>query len=184
VVEDLGSTNGTVVNGQRIRGPLQLSNQDHITIGQSIGFTFIDDKPPVMNTDATVAADAFIPMDLDATMMASEKDALDISTPPVFETPPPQIPTEFSRTPDFSQPEPIPSLETPQWQPPAPSSQQPVKPTSKKLQAAGKKKIPIWLIIVVILLLLACLCVGGLVVIDQMNLWCDILPFLPGCPVI
>jgi hypothetical protein len=35
MVEDLNSTNGTVVNGQRISGPRVLSNGDQITLGQT-----------------------------------------------------------------------------------------------------------------------------------------------------
>ncbi|SFD21917.1 FHA domain-containing protein [Clostridium uliginosum] len=36
VIEDLNSTNGTYVNGTRIRGRLKLSNKDEIRIGTSI----------------------------------------------------------------------------------------------------------------------------------------------------
>src|SRR5271156_4400695 len=35
-IEDLGSTNGTYLNGQRIRGPVGLKNSDRIFMG---GFT-------------------------------------------------------------------------------------------------------------------------------------------------
>ena len=35
-LEDLHSTNGTFLNGKRIRGKVQLSNKDEITIGKSI----------------------------------------------------------------------------------------------------------------------------------------------------
>ena len=36
VIEDLGSTNGTLVNGRRIEGPSELSYGDRITIGSTI----------------------------------------------------------------------------------------------------------------------------------------------------
>ena len=32
---DLNSTNGTYINGQRVRGEMKLSNHDKIRIGQS-----------------------------------------------------------------------------------------------------------------------------------------------------
>src|SRR3954453_10080270 len=35
VVEDLGSTNGTVVNGERIAGPRVLAPGDRITLGRT-----------------------------------------------------------------------------------------------------------------------------------------------------
>ncbi|MCI0398711.1 MAG: FHA domain-containing protein [Chloroflexi bacterium] len=40
IIEDLGSTNGTLVNGQRIHGPTPLRNGDTVDIGESIGMTF------------------------------------------------------------------------------------------------------------------------------------------------
>ncbi|MEA2469858.1 MAG: hypothetical protein QOE38_857, partial [Thermoleophilaceae bacterium] len=36
IVEDLGSTNGTIVNGRRISGPHLLANGDRITLGKTV----------------------------------------------------------------------------------------------------------------------------------------------------
>jgi ABC-2 type transport system ATP-binding protein len=53
-VEDLGSTNGTFVNGERIADPLDLRSGDRITLGDTVleliwpdGSTRISDAPPV-----------------------------------------------------------------------------------------------------------------------------------------
>ena len=37
-IEDLGSTNGTFVNGQRIRGPVQLKIGDLVAFGENIAY--------------------------------------------------------------------------------------------------------------------------------------------------
>ena len=44
--------------------------------------------------------------------------------------------------------------------------------------APAKKKFPIFLIIVIVLLGVICACVGLFLVIDQLNLWCKVVPFL------
>ena len=36
VIEDLGSTNGTFVNGKRIAGPVQLRSGDEVTLGRNV----------------------------------------------------------------------------------------------------------------------------------------------------
>jgi len=42
VVEDLGSKNGTFVNGQRIAGPTALSDGDVVQVTPLVGLTFVD----------------------------------------------------------------------------------------------------------------------------------------------
>jgi len=44
--------------------------------------------------------------------------------------------------------------------------------------APAKKKFPVWLIIVILLVMIICGCVGFFVVIDQLSLWCKVVPFL------
>lgn len=45
VLEDLGSTNGTFVNAQRVIGPRQLQPGDTITFGENVSFTFESSAP-------------------------------------------------------------------------------------------------------------------------------------------
>ena len=48
VITDLGSTNGTFVNRERLSGPYVLRNEDHIRIGQYVArFAFRDDQQGV-----------------------------------------------------------------------------------------------------------------------------------------
>ena len=56
VVEDLGSSNGTMVNGQRLTGPRALRDQDKLQLG-AVEIRVVIPEPP-MQSDATVALDA------------------------------------------------------------------------------------------------------------------------------
>ena len=174
LIEDLGSTNGTIVNGQKIRGPKQLTNHDYIAMGQNIGYEFISDQP--LGYEAATVAVEDMNLDADATLVAdSPSDPqlnMDFPGIPVEQ---PEIPSEFSQIPEFEQE--AQSFSTNNGQAPILTP-----PESGNEPQKAKRKIPIWLIIVVILLGLACICVGAIWIIDSQNLWCTILPFLAGCP--
>lgn len=71
VLEDLGSTNGTFVNGQRLAGPVVLKPGDVVSLGEQI----------VLMYDA-IAADA------GATVAVSRK-AVQQSAPPAYSSPAP-----------------------------------------------------------------------------------------------
>jgi hypothetical protein len=53
VIEDLGSTNGTSVGGQRLAGPYVLRSGDAITLGEHVGLVF---EVVSSDPDATVAS--------------------------------------------------------------------------------------------------------------------------------
>ncbi len=61
-IEDLGSTNGTFVNGRRINAITRLSNGDIIDLGESIRLTFVREEQaetvgvPITNTTPTTKA--------------------------------------------------------------------------------------------------------------------------------
>lgn len=71
VLEDLGSTNGTFVNGQRLSGPVVLKPGDVVSLGEQI----------VLMYDA-------MNMDPGATMAAPRKSAR-VEPPPAYSPPPP-----------------------------------------------------------------------------------------------
>lgn len=54
-VEDLNSTNGTYVNGQKIKGKSVLQDGDSVRFGD-LAFTAIAPKPPEQSADATILA--------------------------------------------------------------------------------------------------------------------------------
>ena len=60
IIQDLGSSNGTSVNGQRITGPQVLKSGDQIKLGQSVELAFEATMPAPLRTllepESTVAA--------------------------------------------------------------------------------------------------------------------------------
>jgi hypothetical protein len=85
VLEDLGSTNGTFVNGQRLAGPVVLKPGDVISLGEQI----------VLMYDA-------INIDPGATM-ASPRQAVRVAPPPVQHVAPVHNPTPvYSAAPAYS----------------------------------------------------------------------------------
>lgn len=55
-IEDLGSTNGTFVNGQRLSAPRQLNNGDMIGLGETVTLGYERARPAVTGAPAPEAA--------------------------------------------------------------------------------------------------------------------------------
>ena len=82
VIEDLGSTNGTVINGQRLMGPHVLHPGEIINLGEHISLVF----------------DRQVSFDPDATMVSPVSAAPPSpikAHPPVYSTPAPKTYTQF-----------------------------------------------------------------------------------------
>lgn len=82
ILEDLGSTNGTFINGQRLVGQRVLQPGDTITLGERVSFSF-----------------EAIPFDPNATQVSPTSPPVDESTPeyeptPIPEEPAPMTPVE------------------------------------------------------------------------------------------
>lgn len=58
VIEDLGSTNGTLVNGQRLKGPYELRPGELIVFGEQVSLIF---EGAAADEDATVASGSAMP---------------------------------------------------------------------------------------------------------------------------
>ena len=138
-IQDLGSTNGTFVNGQRVSGLQPLNPGDSVSFGEGI----------VLSYEAAY--------DPNATMMSAK-------------SPKPVVPIQSQAPAPVYAPPPAPA--------PIYSGQVPAGPVPPMAPAPAKKKFPVWLIIVILLLVVICGCVGFFVVIDQLNLWCKVLPFM------
>jgi hypothetical protein len=145
VIEDLGSTNGTVVNGDRLAGPHVLKPGSIISLGEHISLLF--EPQPVIDPDATVVSGPLV-------------------TPQKQAAPMPGIPPVGGR---LVTPPTIPAY-TPE-------------PFYEELQETKPKKIPTWLILLLVgAVLVTCIClIAILAYVDNNFLWCDLLPFLPGC---
>jgi predicted component of type VI protein secretion system len=108
VVEDLGSTNGTFVNGRRVTGPVTLSN------GDMLGFA-----------DTIVLAVQVVSAASEATVISRGAGATNISpaTAPAF-APPPPPPARSAAQPQMQQPvmQQQPMMQQPMMQPAAKSN--------------------------------------------------------------
>jgi predicted component of type VI protein secretion system len=159
VIEDLGSTNGTYINGQRLVGIHQLVSGDSIAFGENVNCTF---EVPVFDPDATR-----------------------VSAQPPSYSPPVSQPPSYG-TPVRSASTAVPPLETFISAPPAhqyvsapgqPSYSGEV-PAAYPVGEKPKKKNKVFLIILILFLLFICGCIVFWIVVDSMNLYCDLFPGL------
>jgi predicted component of type VI protein secretion system len=97
IIEDLGSTNGTFVNGRRITAPVPLHDGDAIEMGEGVNATFYSSADPLGET--IIHADE--QDDLDKTIAEPESVTGAILAPttkePVYE-PPPAEQTDLRQT--------------------------------------------------------------------------------------
>jgi hypothetical protein len=159
VIEDLGSTNGTSINGQRLMGPYVLRPGEIITFGEHIALLFES-----------------VTSDPNATVAAIRQPA---PAPAYTPAPKPQAPAPVYQAPPPPKPQYIP--------PPAPiySGHVPSQPVHTA-PPAQKKGSALWILIVIaIILVVICVCAGVFYYIDVNNLYCA-LPgansIFPGCP--
>jgi pSer/pThr/pTyr-binding forkhead associated (FHA) protein len=152
-IQDLGSTNGTFVNGTRLGGIQVLNSGDTVAFGEGIVLVYES------------------VMDMNATVLSNKPAATAVRQPAPVPTPAPAPVYKPAPTPAPA-PRPVPA--------PAFSGQVPGGPVSMPAPAAatGRKKFPVWLVIVIILLVIICACGGFFLVIDQLKLWCKVVPFL------
>ena len=164
VLEDLGSTNGTFVNGQRLSGAVVLKNGDMIGMGETVTVSFEMARPPGAEELAAPTTAGPVP-----------------SQPPPAPAPVPSPPQDFAPRPPQVQPSPPREEQQPYYTPPAYSAPQ-------APPAAGYDYDPYairedepssnlrWLLIGCGGLALFCCCITviGLVVIDTANLWCQV----------
>jgi pSer/pThr/pTyr-binding forkhead associated (FHA) protein len=155
VFEDLGSTNGSFVEGQQLTGPHILSLGQTISLGEnvSLGFEAIQFDP-----DATLVS---TPEEL------AEQPVEAVPPPPQeAHTPPPQP----AYTPSPPPPEPVYAGQVPSGQP------EPVPPQGRKTST--------WLIggCGCLIIILCIVVVASLWYIDTNLLWCEVFPIIPSCP--
>jgi pSer/pThr/pTyr-binding forkhead associated (FHA) protein len=162
ILEDLGSTNGTSVNGQRLTGPYVLRAGEIITLGEKITLLF-----------ESVANDANATMASSRISSQPQYTAQSPQPPQVYQAPPPQPPVYA--------PPPSPHYQAPP-PPPAFSGQIPASP--EPLQPA-KKNTTVWIIVIAIVLL-AIICACALILyLAPTSFWCSLpVPrtIFTGCP--
>lgn len=164
ILEDLGSTNGTFVNGQRLMGPNVLRPGDVITFGERMSLVYESSD-----------------FDQDATMVSPPARPAYSSPEPaqVYQAPPQQAYTPPAYTPPAYTP---PQPNYPQQPYPPPPIAQPVQPmmdsySGQVPQAYAPELVPpsrsprIWIILAVVILLL-CVCAAGLLWFAPRSFWC------------
>jgi hypothetical protein len=164
ILEDLGSTNGTFVNGQRLMGPYILRAGETVTLGEHVSLAFDAVK---IDPDATVISTSINP--------PVTPPAIPV-TPPEPAFTPPGPPQQVDYGPSSFPETPLPPPSYSGQVPPGPAIvvEPPVPP---------KRRGPaIWIIVVIlVLLLLVCACAAFLYYVDTNALWCKVFPFIPGC---
>ncbi len=154
MIQDLGSTNGTFVNGQRVIGVQPLNPGDSVSFGEGIVLSY----ESVFDPNATMmSANISRPAPAAAPTPAPTPAAAPVQAPAPTPAPTPVPPA----------PGPVYSGQVPAG--PPPMAQAPAKP---------RRKFPVWLIILIVVILVICACIAFFVIIDQLNLWCNIVPFL------
>ncbi len=193
-VEDLGSTNGTFVNGQRLTGARPLRPGDMIGLGETVTLAY------EMAAAPSVAGDVSPDQQAGTMPNQAQRGAQQYSAPPQYNYQPPQQPQQVSPyQPPPVQPQPLQQQPSP-YQPPAQQQspygqpQAPYSPVSPAPPAPGglegeydpyaareeePRNTTRWILIGCAGLTLFCCCatVLGLVFVDQACLW-DRIPVL------
>ncbi len=146
VIEDLGSTNGTFVNGQRLIGPHLLKPGEMVLFAENVSFVFEEYQP---GQDAT---------------MISDPVAAPLPPVEIDETPPVPPPAEDLAPQPVVQPEPISSL-------PVEPEMVPSEPPPLHEEAPPKSSTGLYVGCGCLIVML-CLLVGSVYVIDTLNFWC------------
>jgi len=150
IITDLGSTNGTFVNGQRLTGQHVLQPGEIISLGEQISLLY----------------EVVAQVDPNATMISS---AARVSVPPA----PAQAPQPKP------QPQYQPQPQAQQYAGSIPASPEPEVAYIPPPPAKKGLPIPL-IIVAIVLLCLICSCAGFFWYVDSNVLWCDFFPFLFG----
>lgn len=161
ILEDLGSTNGTFVNGQRLTGPRVLRLSDVIMLGENVSLVF-----------------ELAPYDANATMLSAPGTVVAPQPPPVGEPPPPPpayvpppqpppAPAYTPSTPPVYVPPPTPPPPAPEYVGRVPAS--PVEP--EMFEETKPRRTWLWVSCGCLVVLL-CLLVAVAYAFDYLNLYC------------
>jgi len=199
-IEDLGSTNGTFVNGKRVSGMTPLQNGDMIGLGETVTLALesvseaASAPPPAMEAPAPSPAPpiepamptpepSFTPPPPDFGMQGTPSPPVDPYAPAGEQFPPQQPPAYPAYAEGNAAPQQPPAYYPQQQQqagyqmPPAPPQGYPgydYDPYAAREESSGTSP---WLILgcfVFFILVFVCFAGIALVIIDVLNLWCDL----------
>jgi pSer/pThr/pTyr-binding forkhead associated (FHA) protein len=161
ILEDLGSTNGTFVNGERVVGQRILRPGDTITLGENVSLTF--------------ESTAFDP---NATQVSVASTVIE-EQPPEFVTPTPEEVQKSTPAPApqpiYSAPSQEPYIPEEEKVPPPPPPLQPEYagyPVEPLVPEESRSNRTLWWAGCGCAVVLVCILVGGAFVFDYLNLYC------------
>ena len=179
VVEDMGSTNGTFVDGQRLMGPHLLRPGETIMLGEKISFSF---EAVGYDTDATLPQ-VSPPTPLETYRVPPP--SYEPAPPPAYHPPPPPV----YQTPLEYQPSPPPAFSG--QVPPGPAEPYipPAEPYAMSMEEEPRKK-KTWLYVGCGCLIVVLCCLVFMVVayqFDTLDLYCEppfdtLFSWLWNCP--
>ena len=155
VLEDLGSTNGTFVNGERVTGTRILRPGDTITLGENVSLAFESTSFDPNATQVSVSSTVIEEQPLQFETPAPEEE--------IAPTPAPQ--PVYSEIPD----EPIIPEE---YKAPPPPPPQPEYAAYPIVPEEGRSNRTLWWAGCGCGVVLLCILVGGALVFDFLNLYC------------
>lgn len=187
-VEDLGSTNGTFVNGKRVSGLTTLQNGDMLGLGETVTLAFEiqrGQQPAAAPEPSLPSAGPLSPPPLEApaadaaygppaAAFAGQPPVADPYMPPLGEAAP-APPNAYAEQPQMQQPG-FYAQQTAGYQIPPPPQQYPgydYDPYRARDDEGGSSQ---WLVLgCFVFIVLAFVCFGfiGLLLIDTLNLWCE-----------
>lgn len=183
LLEDLGSTNGTFINGRRLNAQQALQPGDVVMLGENVSLVFelIEFDP-----DATIISTGQLQP---ARPSPGPPGAPPISRQPTpkpqhqtYTPPPPPPPAGYAR------PQPVPQRMQPVQEPvrvqPMPAYHgAPGEPEEFELEPQTRNKNLPYIVAGCGCLTVACIVLLAVLwYIDANYLWCNVMPFLPGCP--
>lgn len=89
ILEDLGSTNGTFVNGQRLTAPHRMRVGDTIMLGEAVNLTFRSSGPPDPNATMVASSSQVATMVVQDNVGYQSTDPAGMYELDSFEAPPP-----------------------------------------------------------------------------------------------
>ena len=141
-LRDLGSTNGTLVNGVRIRGVVQLHESDRVVVGKLEFQVVIDEETSTVPDESTPST----VLQGETVELSSEETHYEI---PAVKVPDPESETTIVAKEEIEAPVPTPSVPTPseqptpaQLQPQAVTEQPPASPAPAPQPAAPQPAAP------------------------------------------
>lgn len=162
VIEDLGSTNGTFVNGQRLTGPYMLRPGERIQLGEAVTFAYQVSQ-----------------FDLNATVVTPSSGVNTVSGAK------PAIPPAPAPAPQPAR-QPAPPAQQPVYSGQVPAGPPPQAPVGVPEEEKGGGRVWLWAGLGCVGVVI-CLVVVGAVAFDMMNMYCtppfdSMLSFLYTCP--